>query len=184
MEQDTNQDTLPEESQLNSAGVEGSVADVDKLSLEELQTALGKQFPTKEAALKSIKDTFSYVGKRKEDITKEVTKGSAEITEKVTKLERDLWFKDHPEHQEYRGFIEKLGDPAQVVETPEYKSIFEKASGYDKTMSRKTVMESNPRLGQVVDKMNVAQEAVKSGNYNVAADAAVEAVIGTYLKSK
>src|SRR5438105_10215182 len=44
---------------------DGSGADsqnVESLTLDELNQVLGKNFPSKEAALKSVKDTYSYVG--------------------------------------------------------------------------------------------------------------------------
>ena len=42
------------------------------LTLAELNAVLGKNFPTKEAALKSLKDTSSYVGAKREKIKEEV----------------------------------------------------------------------------------------------------------------
>ena len=66
---------VPDASQLNAAGADGTVQNVpatDGMTLSEINAALGKNFPNKEAALKSFKDTFSYVGKKVEDVKKEV----------------------------------------------------------------------------------------------------------------
>lgn len=176
---------LPDVSQLNTpggaptvgsvptpSGAQAAIA-VEVLTLAEINEQLGKQFPTKESAIKAFKDTFSYVGKKKEDIEKEV-RANIQQDDRVSKLEKDLaaerkerFFDRNPQYAEptVRKLIEKIGgEPTDVVNTEEFKQVFEKMSGYDKTQKLKTVLESNPRLVASRDSLAKARDAQqKSG---------------------
>ena len=55
-------ETLPDGSQLNPADGGGAAHDAGSISLADLSKILGKEFPDVETALKSVKDTYSYVG--------------------------------------------------------------------------------------------------------------------------
>lgn len=172
MEQDITPESLGGDAQLTPSPDEGTVSGVEALSLEELNSALGKPYTSKEAALKSLKDTFSFVGKRKEDIMSELASKQAEalsktesVVEKVSKLERELWYRDHPEYTEYRKIIEKIGgNPQDVVNSEEFKVIFAKAKGFDETQKLRTVLESNPRIAAAKETFQKAKEAIEKGN--------------------
>lgn len=166
-------------SQLNAATPDGTVTSGSKdvttptpkmpeaMTLEELNNTLGKSFKNKESALKSLKDTFSYVGKKIEDVRNEVVSEvkTNEATEKLAKevaeLKKEMFYKDHPDYANpaIRNFIEKIGgNPSEVVNSKEFKEIFDKVSGFDKSTQLRTVLDSNPRLMAVKDNLTKAKE--------------------------
>lgn len=166
-------------SQLNAATPDGTVTNGSKdvttptpkmpeaMTLEELNNTLGKSFKNKESALKSLKDTFSYVGKKIEDVRNEVVSEvkTNEATEKLAKevaeLKKEMFYKDHPDYANpaIRNFIEKIGgNPSEVVNSKEFKEIFDKVSGFDKSTQLRTVLDSNPRLMAVKDNLTKAKE--------------------------
>ena len=166
-------ETLDESSQLNDASVEQAVENSpevptpETLSLKEINDLLGKDFKDKGTALKAVKDTFSYVGKKREDIAKEVLGNSQveSLTREMKQLKENAFYDKNPELESYRPLIQKLGDnPADVIGSPEFKAIYEKAKGYDESAKMKTVLQSSPRLASVRDNFAKAQEAMKSGN--------------------
>lgn len=61
MEEVITQETLADGSQLNPADG-GSADQTSSISLEDLSKVLGKEYKDPETALKSVKDTFNYVG--------------------------------------------------------------------------------------------------------------------------
>jgi len=173
-------DLLPEEPQLSPADKDGAVSPEaqDKLTLDEINSILGKNFKDKESVLKSVKDTFSYVGKRKEDILKEVNTGSEQITKELSELKENLFFKDNPDYTPYRDLIRKMGsNPEVVTQSTEFKTIFEKAKGYDDSQKLKSVLVSNPRLAASKDNLTKAREAHQTGSYEEAAKLATQAVL-------
>lgn len=192
-------DGLLDASQLNAASpseaVE-SVADnsapqqVGEMSLAELNQHLNKSFPSKEAALKSIADTYSFVGKRKEDIEREVlakvsTESRTEVLAKeVEALRKDMFYKDNPQYASYRPLIEKLGaNPSESVNLPEFKEVFTKASGYEENQKLRTVLESNPRIASSRDNLSKARDlAMKGGSKEAVEDLATRAVLDAYEK--
>ena len=48
-----------------------------------------------------------------------------------------------------------------MVNREEFKTIFEKVSGYDKSIKLKTVLESNPRITSSRDNLTKASEIVQ-----------------------
>lgn len=167
-------------------------APVEGMTLDELNAHLGKRFPDKETALKSIKDTFKYVGAKK-------GAESQDIAAIQRKFSEDLFFVKRPDLEPHRELAEALAakhgvDVTQAVELPSFKSYVEKASGYDTTQQAKSVLQSNPRLGAVKDNMQEARalskqarEALQAGDANYAAnlsetakDKAVGAVLEAY----
>lgn len=167
---DITPDLLPEEPQLSPAGDEGTVdkpseAPATTLTLEQINKELGKDFKDLPTALKSVKDTYNYVGKRKEDIIKEVQSGSADTAKEIREIKENLFFKDNPQYAPYRAIMMKLGDnPASVAEMPEFKTTFEKAKGYDDSQNLRSVLVSNPRLAASKDTLTKAREAGLAGN--------------------
>jgi hypothetical protein len=173
--EDNTPPAVPDASQLNAADAGGAASTVppgqapaiEAMTLEDLNKHLGKQFPTKDAALKSIKDTFSYVGKKTEDIEKEViaklnTDTRIDTLAKQLEEERKERFYDrNPQYADpaIRKVIERVGgNPSDVVNSEEFKSIFNKVSEYDKSAKLKTVLESNPRLAVSRDNLQKARE--------------------------
>lgn len=172
----------------SSANAAASV--VEAMTLTELNQHLGKAFPTKEAALKSIADTFSYVGKKKEDIEKEVlarvpTQTDPAIVKELENIRKDMFYKDNPQYADpnVRAIIEKLGsNPSEVTSRPEFQTIFEKVKGYDESQKLKTVLDSNPRLATSRDALGKAVDLKKEGANSDAVEAQIaEAVLATIM---
>jgi len=61
MFEDTTPETFPGAADVPASDGGGAV-DTNSLSLDELNTFLGKNFKDKDSALKSLKDTYRYVG--------------------------------------------------------------------------------------------------------------------------
>lgn len=162
-EEDITLEALADESQLNSPAAEGTVSDESQpkaLSLEEINTALGKNFKDLPTALKSVKDTYAYVGKRKEDIIKEVGGNTSEIATELKTIKDNMFFDKNPEYAPYRKAMERMGsNPVEVANSEEFKTIFEKAKGFDDSQKLKSVLVSNPRLAQTKDALTKAREA-------------------------
>lgn len=184
-DEDLTKDTQSDEDGAEAVGSEG----VAEMSLKEINEALGKDFPDKETALKSIKDTYSYTGKRKEDIINEYKKqaGESELASKVSSLENMLrdanFYAENPQYKPYKDVISKFGNnPEEVIKDPVFQSTYKKASAYDETEKSKSVLHSNPRLGRITDKITEARDAIKAGDVNKAQDAAVLAVLNAFEK--
>lgn len=152
-----------EQTNVGSADAEGTVSNESKpeaLTLDEINSALGKNFKDLPTALKSVKDTYSYVGKRKEDIIKEVGGSNNEIASELKTIKDNMFFDKNPDYAPYKSLISKMGEnPVDVVNSEEFKTIFEKAKGFDESQKLKSVLTSNPRLAQTKDALTKAREA-------------------------
>ena len=175
-----------------------------------LSKTLGRQFASDEAALKAVKDTFSYVGMKPQDAVKKmatdplfandiknlfsdgsapenkpsVPTGNGEFVSKA-QYEEDMFFSKKPEYDEYRDLLRGLASAngqslAEAANSDSFKKVFEKAQAYDTVQKSKSVLETNPRLGHVTDKLSKAQELAAAGNHSAASDNAVAAVLDAY----
>lgn len=149
-------DTVPEA--VDVAATEGkekvgSVADTPD-TLAQINAATGRNYPDLDTALKAVGDTYKFVGQ------KPTSDGPVpEVEARIKQMEDDLFFSRHPEYEDYRPVISKMGsNPAEVIASEEFKTIYEKAKGYDESQSVKSVLHSNPRLGVVKDKLGEARE--------------------------
>jgi len=151
----------------------------ETLTLEELNTLTGKQFPSKDSALKSIKDTFAAVVKKSDKIIEEVVSSEqiSSISKELKSLRTDMFYKDNPEYAEYREIISKLGDdPSETVNSDAFKKIFEKAKGFEGIQNNRTVLESNPRIASVRDNFQKAKESLAGGKKAQAEELIAQAV--------
>lgn len=158
---------------VTAPGGDAAVSDASTLTLAELSQFLGKTFPDKETALRSLKDTQSFVGKRREDIETEVraSLGTAFAPQnpsdapasksEVQSLKNELFFSNNPQFKEHRALIESLGNPAEVVERADIKSLLEKAQSADREASKRSIVSSSPRLAQA---KSATDEAVRIAN--------------------
>lgn len=156
---------LPDDAQLTPAGSEPASGNPapETMTLDELNALTGKKFPSKESALKSIKDTFVAVVKREPPEVRSDPR-IEEVTKEIQTLRTEMFYKDNPEYTEYRGIITKLGgNPAEVVQSEEFKKVFEKAKGFDTIQNSRTVLDSNPRLAATKDVFAKAKEAQQQG---------------------
>lgn len=156
---------------------------VNNLDLNELNQLLGKNYPTKEAALKSIKDTFSHVGKKQEAV-----KGEMKEKGFMTKEEaEDLFFlRDHPEHSGNKDILEAIAKNNNITlekaaQTESYKKLFEGSAKYEEYQSNQSVMESSPRLAEQTERMDKVRELQHSGNVEEARTEAARAVMDAYM---
>lgn len=179
-------ESLPDEAQ-NVPSPGGQVAESEVASLKDvLNTALGKDFPSDEAALKAVKDTFSFVGKKTEPQAQTPVVDS-EIANKVSTLEKQLqetmFYAQNPDYNndDFKKMVALSGKtPADLVQTSEFKEQYDKIKAYNEIEKSKSVLQSNSRLGQVTDKFTQAKEAIQSGNQQAANEAAVSAVLEAY----
>lgn len=159
---------LPGDAQLTPPGSQpaSNVPTPESLTLDELKGVLGKEFPNKDAALKSIKDTFTAVVQKREVIENEIKSNQKydELSSELKKLRTDLFYKENPEYSEYRGLIDKLGgDPQEVVKSEEFSKVFSRAKEYDTIQNSRTVLESNPRIVQSRDSLQKGRDAIAEG---------------------
>lgn len=144
----------------------------DSISLEEIEKELGKKFPNKETALKAFKDTFSYVGKKKDSIAEEVKKefsGEQFITRE--QYERDMFYSKNPEYNDptIQTVIEAISvkekiPVSEVVKTDAFKDIFGSVTGFKKSQEMKSVLESNPRIASSKSKLSEGRDLIFNGD--------------------
>jgi len=155
-DENTTLDTLADESLESSTDGDEAVSEdvteeeVKDLSLEDINKTLGKEFPTKEAALKSIKDTFSYVGKKKETIAEEVKPDTAGFVTKE-QYEADVFFAQNNDLSDVRSIIEAKAkaDSISVSEASkaeDVQKIVSAVKSQSESEDSKNVLESNSRI--------------------------------------
>lgn len=139
----------------------GAAVDTNTLSLSELNSYLGKDFKDKESALKAVKDTFSFVGKKIEAPASSDSVTKAELQA----LKEQAFYLENPQYKDYKSIIAKMGgDPSQVVGSDEFKSIFEKVKLADEVSKSRTVLQSSPRLAQQKTKIDEAVQIANARN--------------------
>lgn len=173
-------ETLSGDAHVTSPDGGAAVVNADTLSLAELNQILGKNFPDKAAALKSVKDTFSYVGRKAPEPQAPVADESWKT--EVKSLKDDLFYSSNPDYKEYRSIISKMGsDPTEVVESEEFKSIFDKVRVADAVEQKKSVVHSSPRIAQDKSATDTAVQLVNAGrNTQEVADVLAKAVNEAY----
>lgn len=168
---------------------------------EWAKNTLNKDFETDEAAEKAIKDTFSYVGefgkvkKLAEDkgITIEQaiqsfnknTDGQNDQFVSREQYEKDMFYEKNPSYAPYSKIINALAKDLnikihEVINTDEFKGMFDKAQKFDEIDTSKSVLKSNPKLGVVKDKMAEAGKSLQAGDYDSAKKSAVGAVLDAF----
>lgn len=153
------------------------------LSLAEINAALGKNFTNKDAALKSWKDTNSFVGRKAESTVDQNQYISRD------QYETDMFYTKNPEYEQsgVRSIIDSMAKsegkkPSDIVNSDSFKTIFSKVRGYDESQSMKSVLESSPHLASSRDNLSKARDAVKAGDRASAEDLAVKAVMDSMKK--
>ena len=188
MAEDTQVDT-------DTTEVEGETnVDSTALTLDQLNERLGTKYPDMEKAVEGLKETKNYVGKAG-TVEKENVELKAQLEGKVQgdyitkdQYDQDMFYSKNNDLSAYKDIINARANelkltPAEAVESDEsLKQTLEKLRGFDKTEEAKSVLMSNQRLGQSSDKMEKAEEAQKSGNYQAAESNAVGAVMETFKK--
>lgn len=167
MTENPSPETLVGDAQLTSSNGGGTV-ESPAVTLAELNKHLGSDFKDPSTALKALKDTKDFVGKRKEDIAAEVRStlspqtASTDLTSKVQSLETQVFYANNPQYKGHEAIINAMGSvPADVVGGEAFKSYFEKAKVADEVAQNRSVVSSNARLSQV---KTVNEEAVAITN--------------------
>jgi hypothetical protein len=146
-------ETLAGAPQLSTSDGGGTVVQ-PALTLEQLNATLGSTFKDADTALKSLKDTQSFVGKRREDIATELKATMAPPTDTASKadvqqLRNELFYSQNPQLKPYQNVLSQMGaDPSEVAARPEVKEILEKAKAADEVTQAKSVVNTNSRLSQ------------------------------------
>ena len=109
---------------------------------------------------------------------------SQEVQERISKLEDENFYVTNPDLKDYASVLSDLRNSSglslkELVSSDKYKPVFEKLTAQDKAADQKRVLESNPRLGRVRDKMKEARELVRD-NPRAAKDTAVGAVLDAF----
>lgn len=162
--------------------------DASQLTLAELEAVTGKTFESKEKALKSLRDTTSYVGDLGSKVAKyqerygsldqesEKSKDDDESTsdsdnDVMTKEDyrREKWFDSNPQFAAHRDVIEALSEkhnvkPEEVVEMEGVKSLFSSRTELEELKSQKSVATSNNRVGQKSEEMDEANKTISEAS--------------------
>lgn len=153
------------DAQLTSSNGGGTVSS-PALSLADLNATLGSTFKDTDTALRALKDTQSFVGKRKEDIANEVRSSIAPSNvaskDDIQALKSDLFYSQNPQYKPYQNMLNKLdADPSQAANMPEFKDVFERAQKADAIDNSRSVVSSNSRLSE---QKSVMDQAVQVSN--------------------
>ena len=194
-EENNTSEALLDESQLNSANADETVTPEDPLagiipeaklsglSLDELNETLGKQFKDKESALKAMKDTFSYVGKKVEQVESDL-KNKGFISQKD--LEEVLFYRDNPTMETYKEVITAYANKHGITSKEALKSealsgLFAKAQKADTFEKNQSVIESNPRFVASKSGLDKARELTnKRGQSDNVSSLVAKAVLDAY----
>jgi len=186
-------EALDGESHVNSASASETVtpegnplseSQLRGLSLDELNETLGKQFKDKDSAIKAIKDTFSYVGKKVDQVEAEL-KNNGFISKR--ELEEVLFYRDNPEFGANKDIIDayasKFGISAkEAVKSEALSNLLAKAQKADSYESNQSVIESNPRLVASRSSMDKARDMAMSKNSEHREALVAKAVLDAYEK--
>lgn len=169
---------LPDGSQLNPSDPKPNVGNPapqpsspETMTLAEINTFLGRNYKDKTSALQGLKETYTFVNKRKEDIENEVKatiqkdNQVGDLAKELENQRKELFYFQNPQYAPHRKLIESLGnDPHKVVQGEVFKETFSKLEEHGKTARLKTVLESNPRLASSRDNLSKAAELKKQQN--------------------
>lgn len=169
MNENLSQETLADASHVVAADG-GRTVESPALTLDELNKTLGANFKDPSTALQALKDTKDFVGKRKEDIANEVrasvvqqNASDSSLKSDVQALKDQLFYSQNPQYKDMQPIIQKLGtNPADVVNSEEFKPFYEKVAQADAVVQTKSVVSSNNRLSQPDEA--VIEHAVRVAN--------------------
>lgn len=175
-------------SDVNEAVSQSQDTAPEAMTLEEMNQHLGKNFKDKATALKAIKDTFNYVGKKKEDVAKEVFNKDGFVSK--DQYETDMFYSKNSEYDTpaIRKVIDSMSksegiSAREVVNSDSFKEIYGAVKGFNENQNIKSVLESNPRLAGTSSKLQDSFKAAQDGNKELAADLATKAVMEAYPES-
>ena len=148
-------------------------------SFKDLVNAeLGKEYKSDEEALKAFKELNSYVGEfgkikkaaeeKGVDLKDLVTNTDANVSNDIKQLKDQLWFSENAEYKPYKEMINAMRKDNQtldeVINSDTFKNTFEKIKGYDEQESKKSVLETNPKLGLIKSKTEESNKYMAEAN--------------------
>lgn len=162
--------TLPTEENPQVDGEQGTVGAetlTEGLTLEELNTALGKKFTSKEGALKAMKDTFAFVGKKTEPTTGK---------EEIQKLRTDMFFMQNAEYSQARPILEALSKANNIsLEEASNLEVFKDTFAKIKSATADTKPTVMPTTGHSVPPSDYGRRVNEArGNKERMADLVIE----------
>jgi len=118
------------------------------LTLEEINEQTGRNYSSKDEALKSISDTFSHIGKQEEEVKEQLREENFVSQEELNK---ELFYRENPDMQEHSDLLEALADKKdmsveEAAESDEFATLYEKASEAEEEQSKQKVLKSNNRV--------------------------------------
>ena len=197
MSEDTHSDThtVPTEGEETVVGGSQELQEADVL--KQINEGIGGgTYKDLSAAIEGFKEARSAIGRYGAEAGA-AKKEAQELAEKIAdpnsfvskeQYEKDMFLTKNPEYEPYKDIIssraKELDVPMhEVIEKDEpLKNTLEKLRKHDDTEEAKSVLMTNPRLGQATDKMKVAAEALKEGDHVSASQNAVAAVMDAYSK--
>lgn len=189
MNENLSQETLADASHVVAADG-GRTVESPALTLDELNKTLGANFKDPSTALQALKDTKDFVGKRKEDIANEVrasvvqqNASDSSLKSDVQALKDQLFYSQNPQYKDMQPIIQKLGtNPADVVNSEEFKPFYEKVAQADAVVQTKSVVSSNNRLSQPDEA--VIEHAVRVANARGTTNSDVAEVLARAINSQ
>jgi hypothetical protein len=160
-----------------------------------MKSVLGKEFPDNEAAIKSLKDTYAYVGQMGQKVNTlekdleaaKQNEAPADLAQQVQSLQAQVkeanFYAANPQYNtaESKALIQKFGgSPEDVVKDEVFQKAFTALKTTAEMEQSQSVLHSNPRLGTAQDTMTKAIEAQKAGNHEEAFANATSAVLDAY----
>ncbi len=149
----------------------GSAEAQDVITLQDVEQTLGKKFPDKASALKSWKDTYSYVGKKNpQPATSQPAVDTSNFVSKE-QYEEDMWFASHQDLSEHRTLIRALKKEtgksySELMEHPEFKPLIEAKKAQAEAANSKSVIHGNSRVGNTADYQTDLEQAQSTGNWS------------------
>lgn len=154
----------PAPDQNKSATVESS------LTLDEINSLLGKQYKDKDTALKSLKDMSSQAGKVADLLGRTEPKQEGDKDDRYRELEMEVFYARNPEHEANKNILEAFATQHKVsikeaVELPEYKELSDKLKGAEEAKERRTVVDSNRRQPVSDEYQEDRKKAMETGDW-------------------
>lgn len=102
--------------------------------------------------------------------------------------QEDRFFDKNPEFEAIKDYVKPLKQQEgfknmswdEFAQTDQAKKLVETFSGFEQANNKKSVVESNPRLGAISDKMSKAREALSQDDLTAAKSNAIGAVIDSF----
>ena len=114
-----------------------------------------------------------------------VTELQRQMLQERQQYAEDRFFDKNPGYETVKDVIKPLKNTSdfkdmswdEFKDTDTVKSVFEAYTAAQEAQSKKSVVESNPRIGAATDKLNTAREAMQNNNDVAAKENAVGAVV-------